>query len=221
MTSIRAGSLVVSCQARPDNPLHGATYMAAMARAAAEGGAAAIRANGGDNIAAIRSAVDLPIIGLVKRYEAAPGITITPDLAAVAEAVGAGADIVAIDATDRLRTDDPVVALIAAIKAAGKQVFADVATVEEGVAAVGNGADFVATTMAGYADPGPPPADPDVPLVAALAKRIDCPVVAEGRYWTAEQIRAAFAAGAHSVVVGTAITNPREITRRLVAATPG
>ena len=40
------------------------------------------------------------------------------------------------------------------------------------------------------------------------------PIVAEGRFEQPEQLETAFAAGAHAVVVGTAITNPREITRR-------
>ena len=33
---IPRGSLIVSCQARADNPLHGATFMGAMALAAAQ-----------------------------------------------------------------------------------------------------------------------------------------------------------------------------------------
>jgi N-acylglucosamine-6-phosphate 2-epimerase len=40
------GGLIVSCQALPDEPLYGAGHMAAMARAAALGGAAVIRTNG-------------------------------------------------------------------------------------------------------------------------------------------------------------------------------
>ena len=38
--------LIVSCQARPGNPLRGADHMAAMAEAAEMGGAVAIRADG-------------------------------------------------------------------------------------------------------------------------------------------------------------------------------
>lgn len=41
------GKLVVSCQALPDEPLHSAFIMGRMARAAKEGGAAAIRAQHG------------------------------------------------------------------------------------------------------------------------------------------------------------------------------
>jgi putative N-acetylmannosamine-6-phosphate epimerase len=58
------------------------------------------------------------------------------------------------------------------------------------------------------------PDDPDLDLVARLASTLDCPVVAEGRYVTPQHVRVAFDAGAYAVVVGTAITNPRAITRR-------
>ncbi|MBN8214424.1 MAG: hypothetical protein J0M09_16000, partial [Xanthomonadales bacterium] len=68
MRRLRRGSLVVSCQAREDNPLHGADHMRAMALAAVQGGAGGIRAEGVADIAAIRSALDLPLIGLLKRW---------------------------------------------------------------------------------------------------------------------------------------------------------
>jgi N-acylglucosamine-6-phosphate 2-epimerase len=44
--------------------------------------------------------------------------------------------------------------------------------------------------------------------------------VAEGRYASPEQVRAAFTAGAFAVVVGTAITNPVALTQRFAAAAP-
>ncbi len=53
---IPKGALVVSCQARADNPLHGPVYMSAMAQAAEAGGAEGIRANGEADVAAIRAA---------------------------------------------------------------------------------------------------------------------------------------------------------------------
>ena len=54
--------------------------------------------------------------------------------------------------------------------------------------------------------------------MAELAKRLDCPVIAEGRFATPELFAAALAAGAHAVVVGGAITDPGQITRRFLAA---
>ena len=44
-----------------------------------------------------------------------------------------------------------------------------------------------------------------------------CPVIAEGRYSTPDDVAAAFDAGAFAVVVGTAITDPTALTRRLAA----
>ena len=75
------GAFVVSCQARADNPLHGAAFMAAMARAAEQGGARGLRVNGGDDIRAVRAVSALPIIGIVKRMTDGFPVTITPDIA--------------------------------------------------------------------------------------------------------------------------------------------
>ena len=62
------GQLVVSCQAREENPLHGPIFMAAMAKAAVLGGAAGIRADGVTDVSAIRASIgpDHPIIGIAK-----------------------------------------------------------------------------------------------------------------------------------------------------------
>lgn len=98
-------SLVVSCQALYNEPLHGSIHMAVMARAAAEGGAQGIRANSVEDVRAIKQAVDLPVIGLWKKDYEGYEMYITPtveDALAIAEA---GADIVAIDATGRPRPD--------------------------------------------------------------------------------------------------------------------
>jgi putative N-acetylmannosamine-6-phosphate epimerase len=98
---------------------------------------------------------------------------------------------------------------------------ADVATLAEGIAAAAAGADAVATTLSGYTGPVHAARDdpPDLDLVEALAAAVGVPVVAEGRLWTPEQVAEALRRGAHAVVVGTAITNPRDITRRFVAGT--
>lgn len=84
------------------------------------------------------------------------------------------------------------------------------------MAAAAAGADIVATTLSGYTNGAPPPNGPDVELVARLVAAQDRPVVAEGRYGTPEQVRAALAAGAHAVVVGTAITDTLALAKRFV-----
>jgi N-acylglucosamine-6-phosphate 2-epimerase len=211
-------SLVVSCQALPDNPLHTPEAMALMARAAEAGGAAAIRANDPVHIAAIRGVTELPIIGIHKIGDA-DGVFITPTFEAAAGVVRAGADLVAIDATLRPRPSGE--RLAEQIRRIHDEldvpVLADVDTADAGVAAREAGADMVATTLSGYTG-GHPPEEPDLELVARLTAKLDCPVVAEGRFRTPEQVRQAIDAGAHAVVVGYAITNPMDITARLVRA---
>lgn len=216
------GALVVSCQARADNPLHGPLHMAAMARAAEAGGARGIRANGAEDVAAIRAATALPIIGIYKLWDDRFPVYITPDFGSAARIAGAGAGIIAIDATPRLRNGEPVERLIARIRGElGREVFADIATLDEGRAAHSHGATYVATTLSGYTEETASRRGegPDLELLSALVAAIPAPVVAEGRFDTPELVAEAFRRGAHAVVVGTAITNPREITRRFVQAT--
>jgi len=220
-SGILAAGLIVSCQARADNPLHGPVHMAAMARAAEAGGAVAIRANGAIDVAAIRAATRLPIVGIAKRWTGGFDVYITPDIADARAVAMAGADLIAIDATPRPRDGTKLAELVHRIKTElGKPVFADISTVEEGIAAARLGCDVVATTLSGTTPYSPRLPGPDLALVRALAAALDVPVVAEGRFWTPEEVAQAFALGAHAVVIGTAITNPREITARFVRAVP-
>ena len=97
------GKLIVSVQAYPGEPLRHPETMAQMARACELGGAAAIRCQGLSDIAAIKGRVDIPVIGLWK--EGHEGVYITPTLRHALAVVNAGADVVALDATDRPRPD--------------------------------------------------------------------------------------------------------------------
>ncbi len=212
------GKLIVSCQALPDEPLHGSHIMAQMAVAVTIGGAAAIRANGPDDIRAIRQAVALPIIGLFKDGE--HGVYITPTFQHATAISEAGADAIALDATARPRPDGSTISgIFEQIHTQFKKpIIADVSTLEEGIAAEAAGADFIATTLSGYTDYSPQQIEPDFRLIAALVKNISVPLIAEGRIHTPEDAVKAFDAGAFSVVVGSAITRPRTITARFVTA---
>ncbi len=217
------GGLVVSCQALEGEPLHGARHMAAMAKAAELGGAAGIRANGPADIAAIREAVALPIIGIHKLYTPGYEVYITPTFESAAAVAAAGANMIAIDGTMRTRPGpDSLPDLIRRIqRELGRPVMADCATVDEALEAAAAGADVVATTMAGYTDETRDEAASAAELVTAIRSYIDVPVIAEGRIWTPDEARRALDAGAHAVVVGSAITRPQEITRRFVQALQG
>lgn len=226
------GGLIVSCQAPPGDPASGPEVMRALALSVLAGGAVAIRAEGLDDLAAIRGSVAAPIIGLWKYGTA--DVYITPTAEHAVAVARTGVELVAVDGTARPRPDgQPLAATITAVHDAGAGVVADVATVEEGLAAADLGADAVATTLAGYAhvelagddraagpQGGPSGMGPDLAVVRALASRLTVPVIAEGRYTTAEQVSRAFDAGAWAVVVGTAITRPQLLTRGFVAALP-
>lgn len=211
--------IIVSCQALPHEPLFGFEIMAKMALAAALGGAKAIRANTPVDIAAIHKAVELPIIGLWKVDFPGYPVYITPTIEQAKAVAEAGADIIAIDATNRSRPQPGMLADFIDLihKETGKLVLADIATHAEGIAAEAAGADMVSTTMSGYTDDSPKLEGPDLELVASLAAVLKVPLFAEGRYRTPQQVRRALDLGATAVIVGGAITRPLEITKWFLA----
>jgi putative N-acetylmannosamine-6-phosphate epimerase len=212
------GGLIVSCQAPENTPLGKPVVLAALAEAAVRGGAAGIRANLPQNIRAIRELVQVPIIGIYKHTLPNYPVYITPTLEHARAVVEAGADIVAIDATDRDRPE-PLHELIRRIhEELGVLVMADISTLEEGIAAEEMGADLVATTMSGYTPytQHRRTMGADIALVAQLAQKVTVPVICEGRISSPEEARLALEAGAWAVVVGTAITAIDQVTARFV-----
>ncbi|UVI31829.1 N-acetylmannosamine-6-phosphate 2-epimerase [Paenibacillus spongiae] len=217
---LKAGC-IVSCQALKHEPLFGSDMMAAMAVAAEEGGAVAIRANTPKDIEVIKNRCSLPVIGLYKRIYDNSDIYITPTMTEVEQIVSAGADFVAVDATARTRPDG--LALEEFIRSLRERfpsvaIVADVSTFEEGVRMMDLQADLVSTTLSGYTSYSLQQQEPDFELVRRLAGLKRVPVLAEGRIWTAGDCLRCFEAGAHAVVIGTAITRPQEITKRFVEA---
>lgn|GEM_PF-104687 len=217
-----AHQLIVSCQAGPEEVLHGAIYMVGMARAAKLGGAGGLRVNGAEDIAAVRAALpELPIIGIEKQKHPEYGVLITPDYAAAERIVAAGADIVALDGTLRRKGAEPDLATL--IQCIHEQlrvpVMADVSTVEDALFAQEAGADMLGTTLAGYTAHGRPALPgPDLGFLRELVEISRLPVIAEGRFEQPNEVAQAFADGAYAVVVGSAITRPNMITERFAAA---
>ncbi len=199
------GGLVVSCQPVDDGPMDDPRITAAMACAAEAGGAAGLRIEGVDNLAAVRPLTRLPIIGLIKRDLADSAVRITPWLDDVAALVEAGADIIAYDATQRPRPVETA-ALAAAITGAGRIAMADCARLADGEQARREGAAIIGTTLSGYAyEIAAPTAAPDLELIGQFAA-LGGFVMAEGRLNRPELARAAMAAGADCATVGSAIT---------------
>jgi N-acylglucosamine-6-phosphate 2-epimerase len=218
MLELLRGRLVVSCQAYLGEPLRDARAMSLIAQSAVEGGAAAIRAQGLDDIRLIHDVVSVPQIGLVKVGK--HGVFITPTLEHALAVIDAGAEIVAIDGTRRERPDGlSLQQTIAAIHSrTGALVMADVGSLDDGIASMDAGADIVGTTLAGYTPERQRTEGPDLEVLAQLVSCLDVPVFAEGRIHTPEQARMAADAGAFAVVVGTAITHPTTITSWFVSA---
>ena len=206
------GTLIVSCQAHGNHPLRDASMMSSLAQCAERGGAAAIRADGPEDIRSIREAVSLPIVGIYK-VPRGGRFFITPTMEHARAVVAAGADVVAVEATLENRPDqEDLESLIRRIREElSVPVVADISTFEEAIRAWKSGAELVATTLSGYTRDSPEREEPDLDLVRKLAET-NFPVVAEGHVHTPEQVRELFNAGAHSVVVGTAITDPVTIT---------
>ena len=208
------GGLVVSCQAYRGDPMDDSATLARLAQCAVGGGSVAIRAEQPDHIREIARTIAVPVIGLWK--VGTEGIYITPHREHVEAVVAAGAGIVAVDGTRRpRRPNEGLVDLIRTAHHLGVDVLADVANLDDAVAAVEAGADAVSTTLAGYVDDVTPD-EPALDLVAKLADACGVPVLAEGRIATPAQAQAALEAGAWAVVVGAAITRPTWITRRFV-----
>lgn len=214
---LRSG-LVVSCQAYPGEPLRNTFSMTQMARAAELGGAHGLRAQGIDDIVAIRGATGLPLIGLIKTSD--DPVYITPTLEHALAVAEAGADIVAIDGTGRSRPDGRTVEeIIRELHARTPTlVMADIGSVEDAHRAAEAGADLIATTLAGYTGARSKADGPDIELVRELAAGLGRPVVAEGRFRTPQQAQDALRAGAHAIVIGTAITHPTTVTSWFVEA---
>ena len=217
------GGLIVSCQALENEPLYTKEggIMPLMARAAAMSGAVGIRANTVRDILQIKEAVDLPVIGIIKKsYEGTP-MYITVTMKEVDELVACGTDIVAVQGTGALRPDGSTAAeFIAAIRAKypDQLIMADCARVEEGILCAEAGADFVGTTMRGYTPETKGCDEIDYAFISELVQRCPAKIIAEGHIHYPEQAKRALEAGAYALVVGGAITRPAEITARFVSA---
>ena len=213
------GGLIVSVQAEPTSPLNAPEAIALLARVAVANGASGLRVEGLGRIGAVRRAVRVPLVGIVKRRYPGFAPYITAADREIAEVAAAGAEIVAFDATGRPRPDGrDAGAVVEAIHRRGVLAMADCATAQDVRAAAAAGADVVATTMCGYTDQTRGIPLPALDLVANAAAT-GCFTICEGGVGSPAEVAAAFAAGADAVVVGTVLTNLDVLVQRFVAAT--
>ena len=211
--------IIISVQAMPDEPLYKEECMTAMMQSVINGGAKALRLAGARDIKNAKKLFNVPVIGLTKpdklpenRMEV---VYITPSLKEVQELIEADADIIATDATLRVRPKESIEEILNSIKAAGKLAMADISTFEEGIKARELGFDIISTTLSGYTSYSNKNIEgPDFELLKNLVNELDCPVILEGRIWTPDDVNKAFELGAFGVVIGSAVTRPQLITKR-------
>jgi N-acylglucosamine-6-phosphate 2-epimerase len=215
------GRLIVSCQASGENPLNHVDTLRRIAASVLRGGAGGLRAEGVESIRAFREITALPVIGIIKKYDANGDVYITPDFQSAREISEAGADIIALDCTHRrLHEPEPWPELIRRIHGElGRPICADIADIDDAIAAEDAGADAIASTLYGYTAETAGMRTVSWPMVEALIERMTIPVIVEGHITQPDEVRKAFKIGANSVVVGSAITSPESITARFVLAT--
>lgn len=220
LNKVKSG-LIVSCQALEHEPLHSSYIMGRMAIAAEEGGALGIRANSKEDIIVIKKSVKLPVIGIVKRDYDDSEVFITATMKEIDELAESGCDMIALDATDRVRPNGvSLKEFIKEIRAKYPSILlmADASTVEEVLEAEKLGFDCVSTTLMGYTEKskGHDISDNDFERLKEIVARVSVPVIAEGNVDTPEKAKRCFELGVHTVVVGSAITRPQLITKKFV-----
>ncbi len=215
--------LVVSCQALKGEPLHSSFIMSKMALSAKEGGAIGIRANTKNDIVEIKKEVKLPIIGIVKKNYEDSEVYITPTIKEVEEVYESKAEIVAIDATYRKRPNNQSLReFVEEIRSKFPKIFimADISTLEEAKIAIELNFDLISTTLCGYTKESKENNIQTLDLVKEIVNITNIPIIAEGHISNPYEMKKAFELGAYSVVVGTAITRPREITKSFIKEVP-
>jgi N-acylglucosamine-6-phosphate 2-epimerase len=226
LEKLRQG-VVVSVQASQGEPLDRPDILCAMAESALMGGACGVRMAQARNMAFFKAKhPQVPIIGITKPEKIPENahelVYITPTFLDVSD-IADCCDIVALDATLRPRPGGETLADIVAKTRRvypGLGLMADIATLEEAVNAEQLGFDLISTTLSGYTVETlqRQKIGPDFDLLASLVKSLKTPIVMEGRLWEPADVIRAFELNAFSVVIGSAVTRPHEITRRFVRA---
>jgi N-acylglucosamine-6-phosphate 2-epimerase len=205
------GGLIVSVQAPLGSPLRDSHVIAAMAEACLANGAVGVRLESPEHISAVRQRCPAAlIVGLWKRTFEHSDVYITPGWHEVQSVWAAGADIVALDATDRIRPDgDSLEILMRRIQQElSLPVMADVDSLNSGLKAAELGCTWVGTTLYGYTkitDSFHPPAWEQLPQLRAELPA-DVLLICEGGISSSTDAAKALREGADAVVVGTAIT---------------
>ena len=147
--------LIVSVQAPLGSPMRDPDVIACMAAAVLRNGAVGVRLESPEHIGAVRRRCpEALIIGLWKCTFPDSSVYITPGWREMQEVWSAGADVIALDATERVRPGGQLLADL--IQRARQEVraplMADVDSVQNGLSAAAWGWDWIGATLYGYTE---------------------------------------------------------------------
>ncbi len=216
---IPRSSLIISCQAPSDSPLHDASIIASIAQACINQGAKGLRIDSPSHIKAVKQLMpDIPVIGLWKQMGLDSDVYITPRITDAIAVSEAGAEIIAIDATTRNRPNGEKMADIITYihDELGKLVMSDIDTIENAIASEVAGADLIGTTLYGYTAQTKDFTPPSFDFIEELLKKTNKPIICEGGVKTPLFAKKALEMGCYAVVVGTAITGVDLLAQKFV-----
>ena len=203
--------LIVSVQAPLGSPMRDPDVIAAMAEASLRNGAIGVRLESPEHIGAVRRRCsEALIIGLWKCTFPHSSVYITPGWREIQAVWSAGADVIALDATERVRPEGQLLADLVqrARQELRATLMADVDSVQNGLNAAALGCDWIGTTLYGYTETTSECTPPGLELLPDLRRDLESSarLICEGGISSPVTARSALDAGADNVVVGTAIT---------------
>ena len=203
--------LIVSVQAPWGSPMRDPDVIASIAEASLRNGAVGVRLESPEHIGAVRRRCpEALIIGLWKCTFPDSSVYITPGWSEIQAVWSAGADVIALDATERVRPEGQSLADL--IQRARQELkatlMADVDSVQNGLKAAALGCEWIGTTLYGYTETTSDRTPPGLELLPDLRRALEPSVrlICEGGIASPRVAQAALNAGADNVVVGTAIT---------------
>ena len=214
------GNLIVSCQVFDDEPLNNTIAIGLVAKSVVEGGAKALRLCQKDHIRQIMTITDLPMMGLIKQEYDNSEVFITPTFKEVDDLIEIGIKCIATDATNRKRPKQSLEEIISYIRSKDKDILimADCATIEDIIRADKLDFDLMGTTLRGATkeSKGMDNISNNYEFIRECLRVTKKPIIAEGGIWEPYQVKELLELGSYAVVVGSAITRPKDITRKFI-----
>ena len=210
--------LFVSCQQYKNEEYYTAKFIQSMAFAAKLGGAKGLRIEGAENIIFVKKKIDLPVIGLIKKKMKGKERYICPDIESIDKILETNCEFIAIDFTLRDNCNKYYYTKVTKLihEKSDCKIVADISTIKEAKLAIENGADFVSTTLCGYTNKTKDRKLPDLNLIQQISKEGIRNLIAEGGYSNHSHYIRALELGAKIIVIGTAITRPHLIVKKII-----